>query len=594
MKYGFQLIFMGSFFFLVFIGSAQSQDRPEAQKFDMYQEIDRAYQRGDITLDERVLFKFFPSEVKNKLPDNRFADLEHPLKCGTPATSDYHRYKSELSPATVNQIESALSTPTLQSSETYESPDGHFTIHYETSGEHAVPSEHSNNNDVPDYVEEVAAAADSSYRHEVDQLGYTDPILSGQTYRINIQNLNVYGLTSSNTSNPDGPYYCEDTFQNTCIFIENDFAEDFPPNDDPDGDQVGAIKVTVAHEFKHAIQYEANEWSGENGQRETGNWLEMDATLMEEVVYDNVNDYYNYITWDSSIFNNPEGGFYPGSYEHITWALYFEEKFGSQFWVDVWKTIKDNPYISMIDAITQQLGGANSFNQNYVESQLWHYASGRNATSQFGFEEAENYPSPSISSNFTGDNASPNADSLNTLSASYFDLAPSPFPGSVAINLSELVNPSAGIGALAYFEDGSVEPIIIYDGQQNAVSQETDWQWDDIEKIGLVATNGSYQEQTQYAFAIQSIDPQVAEVEQNYPNPFSEQTTIRYSITEQQDVQLEVFDALGRKITTLVDETQPRGIYNVQFDGRRYASGTYFYRLIIDGEVTTKKMTLVK
>jgi len=577
MKYSLQLFFLCSLLFSLGISTAQSQGQPTPKKVDPFQQIDRAYQQGDITLDQKVLYKFFPSKAKGDLPNNMTLDFDHPLKCGTPATSDFHRHKSELSSSTVNQIESFLSHPTLQASETYQSPDGYFTIHYETSGDHAVPPEDSNTDGVPDYVEEVAAAADSSYRHEVNQLGYTDPIPQGQTYDIEIRNLeDFYGQTVAPGTGE------------TYIQIENDFAEGFPPNDDPEGNQVGAIKVTVAHEFKHAVQYEANEWEGE-----TGLWLEMDATLMEEVVYDNVNDYYNYIASDNSIFNNPSSSFYPGSYSDITWALFFEEKFGSQFWVDVWGTIKNNPFISMVGAITTQLGGTDSFNRNYIESQLWHYASGDNATQGFGFEERSFYPTPSISENYRGDVTQP-ADTLNILSAKYFESVQSPFPGGIAFSLSEMLNPRAGLGVLAYFKDGSIEPLIIYSGQQESVFFETNWRWDEIEKLGLVATNGSYHQRTRYALAIQSIDPQIVRVEQNYPNPFNKQTTIRYSIPEQKEVQLEIFDVLGRKVATLVDESQTEGIYKETFNGQNYASGIYFYRIILDGEVTTKKMTLVK
>ena len=74
------------------------------------------------------------------------------------------------------------------------------------------------------------------------------------------------------------------------------------------------------------------------------NWIEMDATLMEEVVFDDVNDYYNYIKtgFDSaepsslSIFGRPQNPT-PGSYYHITWMLYFTEVYGMDFWVDVWE-----------------------------------------------------------------------------------------------------------------------------------------------------------------------------------------------------------------------------------------------------------------
>lgn len=580
MKYLLQLVLLSSFLLTLGISTAKSQGRPGPQKIDLFQQIDHAYQQGNITLDQKVLYKFFPNEAKGKLPNIPDMGTEYTLKCGTPATSDFHRLKSELSASTVNRIESVFSAPSMQASETYESPDGHFTIHYETSGSHAVPPEDTDTDGIPDYVEEVAAAADSSYRHEVEQLGYTDPIISN-TYDIEIVNMrDIY----------ERDFYGVTTVQNqtTFIRIENDFAEGFPPNDDPEGNQIGAIKVTVAHEFKHAVQYEANEWQGE-----TGSWLEMDATLMEELVYDNVNDYYNYIDAENSIFNNPSLGFYPGSYAEITWALFFEEKFGSQFWVDVWQTIKANPFISMIDALSMQLGGADSFKRNYIESQLWHYASGNNAPQGFGFEERAFYPTPNTSNNFTGDISQP-ADTLNVLSAKYFNNAPSPFPGSIAFDLSELLDPTAGLGVLAYFKDGGVEPLILYDGQQESVFSETDWRWDEIEKLGIVAANGSYQQQTKYALGIQSIDPQMVRVEQNYPNPFNRQTTIRYSIPEQKEVQLEIFDVLGRKVATLVNSSQTEGIYKETFDGRSYASGIYFYRIILDGEVTTKKMTLVK
>ncbi|WP_441000803.1 T9SS type A sorting domain-containing protein [Fodinibius sp. SL11] len=577
MKYFFQLTILSLLLIIFCTTTVQSQDRPGDSKIDLHQKIERAYLQGDLSLDQKVLYKFFPTEARGKLPDAEGVNYDIPLKCGTPATSDFHRHKSELSVSTVNRIQSALSPPGMQASETYQSPSGNFSIHYERSGSHAVPPEDANSNGIPDYVEEVAAAADSTYRHQVQRLGYTDPIEQGQTYDIHILNLeNIYGRT---VAPGDGTTY---------IDVENDFSEGFPSNDDPEGDQIGAIKVTIAHEFKHAIQYKANEWGGE-----TGLWLEMDGTLMEEITYDNVNDYYNYIVWESSIFNNPSGGFYPGSYEHITWALFFEEKFGSQFWVDVWGTIKNNPNISMVDAITQQLGSPNAFNQNYIKSQLWHYASGNNGSQGFGFEESAFYPTPSISDNFSGDISQP-ADTLNKLSAKYFEISPSPFPGSIAFNLSERLDPKVGMGVLAYFKDGGVESLIIYNGQQESIYSETDWQWEEIDKLGIVAANGSYQKWTKYALAIQSTDPQMVRIEQNYPNPFNEQTTIRYSIPEQKEVQLEVFDVLGRKIATLIDKSQPKGIYTPKFDGSNLASGIYFYRLILDGNVTTKKMTLVK
>lgn len=81
---------------------------------------------------------------------------------------------------------------------------------------------------------------------------------------------------------------------------------------------------------------------------------------------------------------------------------------------------------------------------------------------------------------------------------------------------------------------------------------------------------------------------------QNYPNPFNPTTNINYTIAEVANVNLVVYDILGRTIATLVNEVQSPGFYNVNFDATRLASGTYIYRLEAAGQVSVKKMMLIK
>ncbi len=81
---------------------------------------------------------------------------------------------------------------------------------------------------------------------------------------------------------------------------------------------------------------------------------------------------------------------------------------------------------------------------------------------------------------------------------------------------------------------------------------------------------------------------------QNYPNPFNPSTTIEYQLPSPSAVKLEVFDALGRKITTLVNERQDAGKHQVQFNAAGLASGAYFYKLQAGNNVETRKMLLVK
>lgn len=83
-------------------------------------------------------------------------------------------------------------------------------------------------------------------------------------------------------------------------------------------------------------------------------------------------------------------------------------------------------------------------------------------------------------------------------------------------------------------------------------------------------------------------------LEQNYPNPFNPVTNIQYTISEHSNVTLEVYDVLGRHVTTLVNEVQSPGRYEVSFDGSDLSSGSYIYRLQAGGHVESRTMMLLK
>ena len=81
---------------------------------------------------------------------------------------------------------------------------------------------------------------------------------------------------------------------------------------------------------------------------------------------------------------------------------------------------------------------------------------------------------------------------------------------------------------------------------------------------------------------------------QNYPNPFNPVTTIKYSISNNALVKLQIFDILGREVKTLVNEEKPTGEYEVKFNGSGLASGVYFYKLTAGPFTQTRKMQLLK
>lgn len=84
------------------------------------------------------------------------------------------------------------------------------------------------------------------------------------------------------------------------------------------------------------------------------------------------------------------------------------------------------------------------------------------------------------------------------------------------------------------------------------------------------------------------------ELSQNYPNPFNPSTTINYSISSSQEVSLNVFNVLGKKVAELVSGVQSSGDHSITFNASNLPSGIYYYTLITNDFTETKAMTLIK
>lgn len=554
------------------------------QGHSLFNAIEEANRAGSLTIDESMLYKFYAVMDPSKLPGSFRAIQPEPLRCGTPLFTEFHQLRDQLRASTVSEIEALISQSATRPTETFTSPSGNFVIHYETSGEDAPPAtDTSGVNGVPDYVEFVAAAADSSMRHQVQRLGFTDPILPSSPYDVTIKDLGpgFFGLTRSlgNT---------------TEIEIHNDFLDGFPPNSHPDGDQIGAINATMAHEFKHAVQFANNSWQGSAG---SFGWIEMDATLMEELTYDNVNDYYNVIFTDFSIFNAPDEPI-PGGFWDVTWQLFFSEIIGPQFWVDVWGEIKQNPTMNFLNAIISQLNVRDqSFNQLFAQNHLWHYASGPDfSTPGFGFEERENYPNPEITATINGiQDSLDSARNISALAANYFRLLPfGDEPNQVLIRLNSNKMHIAA-GAIAVFKDGSSDFLVSTSvSNSGIISLKTPWSWSEVDEIGIITVNTSQSESMTVNIGTASHQTTVTELDQNFPNPFRGATTIRFTLGENSHVELRIFDISGRLVNTLIDEERASGTHTITFESRKLASGVYFYQLITDEGALVKKMTLIK
>ncbi len=135
---------------------------------------------------------------------------------------------------------------------------------------------------------------------------------------------------------------------------------------------------------------------------------------------------------------------------------------------------------------------------------------------------------------------------------------------------------------------------------QGTVSQETSYEYVDY---------GKFKHGETYYYRLSDVDiagnrnvletkaitrPDAYSLEQNYPNPFNPVTTITFSLQKPGKTVLEVYNILGQKVKTLLNDELKAGTHIQRWDARGYASGVYFYRLQSGGFMQIKKMMLVK
>lgn len=360
--------------------------------------IDEAYGRGELTLDESILNKVY-SFLSPELLDARFVDAQAgPIKCGTPILIEYEALQSQLTPGTINIIEALLTPSSDGMRSIYLSPGGHFSLDYSTTGTDAVPSADSDANGVPDYVEWAATYLDHTWEMEVDSAEFAGPNHVGGDgfYNVTFESMGAYGYCT--TSSVDGS-------ELTRLVLNNDFLG-FGANQDPEGNVKGAMKVTCAHEFKHASQRAESSWS-------EGGWVELDATWAEEFVYDYVNDSMLNFMGSEDPYSHPHWGLDhggTGSYEDYAWQDFMHQRFDANSYVeaplieDFWNWRQTHTTQNVMDSYAQVLSNAGStFREAFGEYVVWNFFTGNRAVMQggnslFGYDEAgvSGYPTATL------------------------------------------------------------------------------------------------------------------------------------------------------------------------------------------------------
>lgn len=273
---------------------------------------------------------------------------------------------------------------------------GRFRIYFDTTninGNEPALLDGSGNR-VPNswnaYVDSVGKFFNEVWERQVSDLGYErPPFEQGQgSYNVYIDNLgpSIYGFTQPfPPSDPINPGQYPPRYS-SYIVVHNDFRPFFSKGMD-------GLKVTAAHEFHHAIQL------GGYGLRDTDLFLyEITSTWMEDVVYDDVNDYYQYIR---SSNGSPRGHFATPhrslnatdgfiEYGRAIWGKFIEKRFGISTMKRTWEHLRSVGALQAIDMAAREVGS--SLRESLVEFSLWNQYTSVRADSARYYSEARNYP----------------------------------------------------------------------------------------------------------------------------------------------------------------------------------------------------------
>ncbi len=271
------------------------------------------------------------------------------------------------------------------------SPSGHFRLHYDITGSHAVDQDDLDNNGIPDFIDTAAVVFDHVWDIEINQLGFQRPLDEDgnpvNTYDVYFSDLSsgLYGLTVFKTGSDGLPADVSTrpgTQFSTYIEMDHNFRSSGLYTRGLD-----ALLVTAAHEFNHALQlgYRVD-------LQEDFFFYEATSTWLEEYVYDHINDYYQYLP---GLFNGLQSvpfttSSFPYPYAHGLFCNMIASQYGPEIVSGFWRRIEDESAVDAINSVLQNRGS--SFSEAHNDYGRWLYFTGKRAIDGFFFPEAAQYP----------------------------------------------------------------------------------------------------------------------------------------------------------------------------------------------------------
>lgn len=302
---------------------------------------------------------------------NRPAQSKEPIsKCLTPLNVEVMENFNRFTPEQQSVLKKANERPVCDTS--FVTPQKHFRVHFYKSGEAA-----------PAYdINEFAKALDSSYNFEVNFLNYPPPPADNGRGGDDLYDVFVVNTFSSyGGTTPEEALPSNGSMFTSYIQVHNSFKDFWTEG-------IEAARVTAAHELHHAIQM------GNYGYRtDMIFFMEITATSMEEFVYNDVNDYYNYLP---SFFEKPYNSFIKfvpttfDGYQLAIWNFFQKKKFGYDIIKREWELIKQFSPLEAIDIALKE--NNSSFIEAYNEFGVWCCFTNYRSVKDEYFDEAEYYP----------------------------------------------------------------------------------------------------------------------------------------------------------------------------------------------------------
>jgi len=563
--------------------------------------IEDAYKSGKLSHDEYVLNLLFNIVDRTKLDKEFQEEIPGIEKCGTSTFLKLREENKTASSFVQNEINKVVARPTKQ--KYLDSPKGYFRIHFDTSGTHAVylPSiDTLPQNGIPDYVDRTSEIFDRVWEYEIDTLGYDPPAPDGASgggmnlFDIYLhKNAGAYGVTYTETFFPG---YLGRGGYSSYIHVDPAYQGFGYP------DRTLPMKVTAAHEFFHAIQFVYN--------ANAGSWLlEITATWMEDIVYDDIDDYSRfYLNVPSGVFLAPHNSLLleDGAHEYSAciFAHHVSESYGVSAIHKVWEeTIGGvSGEIALDSALTSYGTNLADVYANYC---VWNYFTGSRANTNLPhYSEGASYPqtlihrrTTNIPFELTNEALAP----LSALGAYNLKIIGNHLSGSLDMTFGDPIgNPYRGKFILDSARNYSLLSFDISSGE-GSISLP---QWQNVDSIifipAFVATNGSgvlfgYNGSIAPSGVSNNNGiPLEYSLKQNFPNPFNPATTIHFALPEKSFVTLNVFNVLGEHIATLLSEQRTAGVHSVRWEPNNLQSGVYFYKLQTEKFSSVKKLMLVK